>query len=29
MKRRQNRLELEGIGEPAGRETGWDVAIIE
>ena len=29
MKRRRNQLEREGIGEPAGRITGWDAAIIE
>ena len=27
--RRRNRQEGEGIEEHAGRETGWDVAIIE
>lgn len=29
MERLRNRWKQEGIGEPAGRETGWDVAIIE
>lgn len=29
MERRRNRQEREGIEEPAGRETGWDVAVIE
>lgn len=29
MRRRQNRWEREGIGEPTERGTGWDVAIIE
>lgn len=29
MECRRNRQEREGIEEPAGRETGWDVTIIE
>lgn len=29
MERLRNRYEREGIGEPAGRITGWDAAIIE
>lgn len=29
MERRRNRRGLEGIGEPAGRRTGGDAAIIE
>ena len=29
MERLRNRWKQEGIGEPAGRETGWDAAIIE
>ena len=29
MERRQNRWEQEGIGEPAGRGTGWGAAIID
>lgn len=29
MERLRNRREQEGIEEPAGSGTGWDVAIIE